>query len=260
MNKKLSLLLMLCFLMAGYSANAQGKFIYKTETHDFGTIAEGTLATYEFLVKNVGDQPVIISNVQPSCGCTTPEWPKEPILPGKIVKIKAMYNSTGRPGPFYKSITVTSNAETPSKVLYIKGAVGPKDLKTNYTEEQKSNSPRLAVGRTSYNFGKLEKGQKAIARFTIKNNGISPLIIQGVSAACNCVSYKVSAPEIKAGQQATLELIYSPMLLKEQNEVVTVLSNDIVMPGLRLTLKADVVESLASKNMLREGAQPSPFR
>ncbi|MCC9135934.1 DUF1573 domain-containing protein [Pontibacter silvestris] len=260
MNKKLYLLLLLCFLIASYKVNAQGKLIYKNESHDFGTIAEGTLASYEFLVKNVGDQPVIIANVQPSCGCTTPEWPKDPILPGKIAKIKAMYNSTGRPGPFNKSITITSNAETPSHVLYIKGEVGPKDLKTNYTEEQKLNSPRLAVGRTSYTFGKLEKGQKAIARFTIKNNGLKPLIIQGVRSACNCVSYKVSEPEIKAGQQAILELTYTPMLLKEQNEVVTVLSNDIVMPGLKLMLKAEVVESLASKNMLREGTQPSPFR
>ncbi|WP_238395865.1 hypothetical protein [Pontibacter pudoricolor] len=67
------------------------------------------------------------------------------------------------------------------------------------------------------------------------------------------MSYKVSKPAIKAGEQAVLELTYIPVMLKEQNEQVTVLSNDIVMPNLRLTLKANVVESLANRNMLREG-------
>ncbi|WP_299823326.1 DUF1573 domain-containing protein [uncultured Pontibacter sp.] len=260
MKRNLYLILLLCLIFAFGTANAQGELKFEKETHDFGTIAEGTQAAYEFKVKNVGTQPVIISAVQPSCGCTTPSWTKDPILPGKTGTIKAMYNSTGRPGPFHKSISVTSNAATPIQVLYIKGDVGPKDLKTSYTPEQKAMSPRLAVGSTNYNFGKLEKGQKAVAKFTVKNTGRQPLVIQGVRAACNCVSYQVSQPSIKPGQTATLELTYVPTMLKEQNEVVTVVSNDIVMPDLKLTLKANVVESLASKNMLREGAQPTPFR
>ncbi|MBC5992370.1 DUF1573 domain-containing protein [Pontibacter cellulosilyticus] len=260
MKRNLYLLLLLCFIFVVGTANAQGELKFEKETHDFGTIAEGTQAAYEFKVKNVGNQPVIISAVQPSCGCTTPDWTKDPILPGKTGVIRAMYNSTGRPGPFHKSISVTSNAATPNQVLYIKGEVGPKDLKTSYTPEQKAMSPRLAVGSTSYNFGKLEKGQKAVAKFTVKNTGKQPLVIQGVKTACNCVSFQVSQPSLKPGQTATLELTYVPMMLKEQNEVVTIISNDIVMPDLKLTLKANVVESLASKNMLREGNQPVPFR
>jgi hypothetical protein len=74
------------------------------------------------------------------------------------------------------------------------------------------------------------------------------------------VSYKVSVPALKPGQQGILELTYVPTMLKEQNEVVSIISNDIVMPDLKLTLKATVVESLAQKNMLREGSQPVPFR
>ena len=260
MKRNLYLLLLLCFIFVAGTAQAQGELKFEKETHDFGTIAEGTQASYEFKVKNVGNQPVIISAVQPSCGCTTPDWTKEPIMPGKTGIIKAMYNSAGRPGPFHKSISVTSNAATPMQVLYIKGDVGPEDLKTNYTAEQKAMSPRLAVGSTTYNFGKLEKGQKAVAKFTVKNTGRQALVIQGVKAACNCVSFKVSQPSIKPGQTATLELTYVPMMLKEQNEVVTIISNDIVMPDLKLTLKAHVVDSLASKNMLREGSQPVPFR
>ncbi|MCC9167944.1 DUF1573 domain-containing protein [Pontibacter harenae] len=260
MRKNLYYLMFLCFILAGVNANAQGELKFEKTMHDFGTIAEGVQATYEFKVENVGNQPVVIAHVQPSCGCTTPDWTKDPILPGKTGIIKAVYNSTGRPGPFHKAITVTSNAATPNTTLYIKGAVGPKDLKMSYTAEQKAKSPRLAVGSTNYNFGKLEKGQKAVAKFRIKNTGLQDLQVQGIKSNCNCVSYKVSEPAIKPGQQAILELTYVPAMLKEQNEVVTILSNDIVMPDLKLTLKANVVESLVSRNMLREGAQPVPFR
>lgn len=260
MNRKFYLLTVLSLLWAGFTAQAQGELKFEKETHDFGTFAEGVIASYEFVVKNVGDKPVVIAQVQPSCGCTTPEWTKDPIMPGKTGVIKAMYNSNGRPGPFHKSISVVSNAATPNAVIFIKGEVGPKDLKTSHTPEQKANSPRLAVGTTSHSFGKLEKGQKAVAKFTIKNTGRQDLVVQGVKANCNCVTYKVSQPAIKPGQQATLELTYIPTMLKEQNEVVTIVSNDIVMPDLKLTLKANVVESLAQKNMLREGNQPVPFR
>jgi hypothetical protein len=253
MRKNIYIIALLTLLLVSFSASAQGELTFEKETHDFGKIAEGTLASYEFKVKNVGDQPVVISNVQPSCGCTTPDWTKTPILPGKTGVIKAVYNSASRPGPFYKSISVVSNGKTPNTTIYIKGDVGPKDLKNSYTQEQKLMSPRLAVGSTIYSFGKLEKGQKAIAKFIIKNTGRQDLVVQGVQSKCNCVSYKVSKPTIKAGEQAVLELTYIPVMLKEQNEQVTVLSNDIVMPNLRLTLKANVVESLANRNMLREG-------
>ncbi len=261
MKTKSFFIIALCLVFAvAFKANAQGEIKFEKDSHDFGTVSEGTQASYEFKVKNVGNQPVIIANVQPSCGCTTPDWTKDPILPGKTGIIKAVYNSTGRPGPFHKSITVTSNGANPTAVIYIKGEVGPKDINISYTEEQKRMSPRLAVGSTNYSFGKLEKGQKAVTKFTLKNTGFSDLIVQGIKSNCNCVSYKISEPAIKPGQSAILELTYTPQTLKEQNEVITVSSNDIRMPDLKLTLKATVVESLATKNMLREGAQPVPFK
>lgn len=246
-------LALFCFIWHGYSAHAQGELEYEFDSHDFGTFAEGTQATYNFRVRNTGTEPVAITNVQPSCGCTTPEWTKTPLKPGEIGYIKVIYNSTGRPGPFNKSITVTSDAATPTHILYIKGNVGLADTKKDHTPEQKALSPRLAVGSTSYNFGKLEKGQKAVTKFLIKNTGRQDLIIKGVRSACNCVSYRMSEPALKPGQTATLELTFIPTMLKEQNEVVTIISNDIVMPDLRLTLKADVVESPAPQNMLKEG-------
>jgi len=108
-----------------------GDFKFKEETWDFGTIPQGKPVKHSFTFTNTGKQPIVMSNVQASCGCTTPTWPKEPILPGKSDVIEVQYNAAN-PGGFNKSITITSNALTPSKILYIKGTVeaAPKDQTT----------------------------------------------------------------------------------------------------------------------------------
>lgn len=96
----------------------------KTE-HDFGKIREGTMAAYEFKFTNTGKVALVLSGVQPSCGCTTPEWPREPIAPGATSRVKAVFNSNSRPGNFEKYITVRSNTSTPEISLKIKGIVEP---------------------------------------------------------------------------------------------------------------------------------------
>jgi hypothetical protein len=99
-----------------------GEFQFAAETHDFGKIPKGTPVSHEFTFTNNGKEPIVINNVQASCGCTTPKWPKEPILPGKTASISVQYNAASA-GGFNKSITITSNSKTPTKVLYVKGTV-----------------------------------------------------------------------------------------------------------------------------------------
>jgi hypothetical protein len=96
-------------------------------SHDFGKIKEQDgIASVTFTLKNTGNAPLVINRVQASCGCTTPTWTKEPILPGKTGSITAAYNPAGRPGSFIKSISVFSNAGQDAKTLTIKGEVIPK--------------------------------------------------------------------------------------------------------------------------------------
>jgi hypothetical protein len=99
------------------------------ETHDFGTLPEGPAAIYEFQFKNTGKEPLIIQNASASCGCTTPTWSKDPVLPGKTGKITVQYNTQGRPGPFTKTIFIQSNAPAQGGKdryeIYIKGTVTP---------------------------------------------------------------------------------------------------------------------------------------
>lgn len=97
-------------------------FKFESETIDYGTIDNGSDGNREFKFTNVGTEPLIISNAKGSCGCTTPEWPKEPIAPGAAATIKVHYD-TKRTGNFTKTVTLTSNATEPTKVLTIKGNV-----------------------------------------------------------------------------------------------------------------------------------------
>jgi hypothetical protein len=105
------------------------KIEFEKEVHDFGTLKQYGDATTEFVFKNTGDAPLIITNARGSCGCTVPSWPKEPIKPGESASIKVKYDSK-RVGPINKSVTVQSNAvNEPTKILRIKGMIeaAPKD-------------------------------------------------------------------------------------------------------------------------------------
>ena len=123
MMKKIVLVLFVGLL--GFSLQAQekkAKIEFKTETVDYGEIAKGSNGVRVFEFTNTGDAPLIISKVSSSCGCTIPKKPEDPILPGKVGKIEVKYD-TNRVGPIRKAITVLSNADTPTKVLKIKGEV-----------------------------------------------------------------------------------------------------------------------------------------
>lgn len=100
----------------------------KTE-FDYGKIEKGSEPLRKFVFKNVGDEPLVISNAQGSCGCTVPTWPKEPIMPGQSGTIDVRYD-TQRTGPFSKSVTLTTNEANPTRVLSIKGEVNTPPAET----------------------------------------------------------------------------------------------------------------------------------
>ena len=97
---------------------------FPVDAFDFGSVPQNIPVTHVFSFKNTGKEPLVLSSVTASCGCTTPEWPKEPVAPGATATIKATYNAAN-PGVFTKTITVVSNAATPTTVLTIKGDVKP---------------------------------------------------------------------------------------------------------------------------------------
>jgi len=251
--------LLLCVLLA-LGARAEVVMTFEKDTYDFGKVPEGTMATHEFKFKNTGNQPVVIANVQASCGCTTPDWTKTPVLPGKSGIIKAMYSSAGRPGIFTKTVTVTSNASTPSTVLTIKGDVISKsELKATLTPAQLAQSPRLVLDRTTHDFGKMESGQQVSVRFTVKNPGKQPLELGMLTSNCNCIGYKTVPPTIQPGQSAVVELLYAQRQIGQMTDVATLTSNDL-NGDVKITLKANVVRDLNGGSMVKENSAVVPFK
>lgn len=121
--KKFITVLFLGFFGLNLTAQEKtAKIEFKTIEIDYGTIEKGADGVRTFEFTNSGDAPLIISNVKSSCGCTVPSWPKTPIMPGDSGEIKVKYD-TNRVNPIRKTITVTSNADTPTVALKIKGEV-----------------------------------------------------------------------------------------------------------------------------------------
>lgn len=123
MMKNLILILFVSIMSFGASAqNKVAKIEFKTDVIDYGTIEKGSNGVRIFEFTNTGDAPLIISNVKSTCGCTVPKKPDGPIMPGQTGEISVKYD-TNRVNPIRKTITVTSNAETPTIALKIKGLI-----------------------------------------------------------------------------------------------------------------------------------------
>ena len=125
--KKIGFILMALVLSTGFIMAQDGKApkaVFTKDVHDFGKVEEsaGTV-TCEFAFKNEGTAPLIIQRVQTTCGCTTPDYTKEPVLPGKTGTIKVTYSTTGRPGIFSKEVTVFTNVPDAVYKVRIKGEV-----------------------------------------------------------------------------------------------------------------------------------------
>lgn len=223
------------FLFISLSANAQGVFQFNTDSHDFATVEEGDLAQKTFTFKNTGNQPIILSNVRASCGCTTPNWTREPVMPGQEGKIEVSYNSAGRPGAFNKTITITSNATEATKVLTIRGNV----------VSDPANDPKMTVERNTVALGKIKKGEAVTYKISFKNDGKKQLQIHNLTSQCNCV--KLAGRAIaEAGQTQELEIVITPTQTGAFQDDIVIYTNSQSQGTTTIKLTGQVVEGSSS--------------
>lgn len=128
--KKLTILALL-ILLAGSLVYAkkknegEGVATLKEQIWDFGTIKKDKAVSHEFVFTNTGDGNLVILDAKADCGCTRPEYPQNPIAPGKTGKIKVTYNAIGRPGNFEKTVTLRTNGKPKTIRLKIRGNTLP---------------------------------------------------------------------------------------------------------------------------------------
>ncbi len=101
------------------------KITFQKSEHDFGKVTQGEKVAHSFKFTNKGNAPLVISNANPSCGCTVPNYPKKPVKPGESDFIDVVFDSEGRMGSFKKSITIMANNPGEPKKLYITGTIKP---------------------------------------------------------------------------------------------------------------------------------------
>lgn len=216
--KRLLSVLGILLLISGIntSVNAESKkeakIKFKETVYDFGTIKEeGGPVTHEFKFTNDGEGNLVIQSARAECGCTKPEYPKNPVTPGKSGTIKVTYNPAGRPGGFTKVVTVRCSGNPGKVVLKIRGTVVPsqKSLSLRYPIQKGD----LLMETNRIKAGELETGQTRHSFVGIYNNGsdtLRPVFDTGSKSLLVNVSPSILAP----GEMATITFYLNSARLK----------------------------------------------
>ena len=249
MKKYILPFIVLTFLTGPYvcGQTMDANISFNTEQHDFGKIneADGSV-THNFEFTNTGSKPLIISQVRASCGCTSPSWSKEPVLPGNKGFVSATYNPKNRPGPFNKSITVISNATTPNKVLRITGDVIPKPKGIEDIYRYSMGKIRLTSNHMS--FARVVKGHKATESMEIINVSDEPVEI-GFKNIPGHITIHAVPEKLKPEEKGIIEATYDSDKKNDWGFVidrVTVVVNGESGNTSRLTISATIEEDFSA--------------
>lgn len=207
---------------------------FSEEIHDFGYIGQGAgAAVYQFDFTNITNRPVKILSVQASCGCTTPDWSKDPILPGNTGFVQASFNPKGRPGFFNKSLTVTTDFDSNPIILQIKGNVSTSADSGPADSEFRSSAGNWKLMVSSFNLGKIFiKDEFAMKEFPILNGGSHPVTFLRTSSPAYIRADVVPAT-LKPGEQGNVRISFNGKLKNKygfQSDNIEIYTDDVLQP------------------------------
>jgi len=250
---KRTFLVILCAVFAVTATFAQGKPIVKFEktTHDFGQVAEEDgKVTYKFAFTNEGDAPLVISQVTASCGCTTPEWTKEPVPPKGKGSISVTYDTNGRPGPIGKTVNVVTNQpDNSTVVLSIKGNVSPKSL----TPEQRYplQNGDLRLKSLVSNYGNVAINAKRQHIIEIYNAGKTPLSLKYTDLP-KYMTVKTEPASIPANSAGQLIVTFDAVLAKAYGRYAgyfgVIVNNNTTATNNKIAYSATVIDDFSNVN------------
>lgn len=224
--------------------------VFREKSFNFGEITEqGGNADHEFVFTNASGRPVSILSVQASCGCTTPDWTKQPVAPGKTGFIKASFDPKGRPGYFNKTLSVTTNLGGNAILLEIKGEVVlAKQEVSAASYPVKKGSLKLKAG--SFNVGKVFINKETPVReFDVYNDGTTPIHF---SKSVGPTHIKVQAPEVlKPNEHGVVRIIYDGRIKNQYGFVtdnVELLTDDESLPVKSFPVYATIEEFFPARS------------
>ncbi len=240
-------LLILAFSGNGFSQSRNPSISFKQQVHDFGTIKEEAgKVTHRFEFVNTGGGPLIIQKVTATCGCTAPEWTREPIPAGGSGFIAATYNPAGRPNAFTKFLYVESNAEQGRVRLTIKGEVTPKPR--TIEDEYRYSMGGLRLKANHLAFGNVNNTETKDYRLEVINNSDAPMKL-GFQHVPSHMDISFVPETLKPGQKGIIEATYDAtekndwgMLIDRVNVTV----NGVFERNYRLVVSANIVEDFSN--------------
>ncbi len=241
---KLNLSIFLLFV--AMSLSAQPKIVFDKAQHDFGKVNEGDgTVSYDFAFKNTGSAPLIIQDVKTTCGCTTPEWTKQPIRPGNTGFIKVSYEAKGRPGAIDKTITVYSNSTSSPTSLRIIGEVIP--VERHPTEAFRYPAGTIRLDDMHVSFSRVYSYEKPSLTVTAYNPGPDAVKISFVDLP-SYIKVDVTPTTIKKEEKASIKVTYDAAKRNDWGFVtdqISMILNDNKAKDYKLTLTATIEEDFS---------------
>ncbi|MBN1107179.1 MAG: DUF1573 domain-containing protein [Bacteroidales bacterium] len=251
------LLIVLSVFTVTIMASAQPMIKLSSNEHDFGTFKEESgVQKHDFIITNTGNSPLVIQNIVTSCGCTQPEWTRQPIPAGGTGKVTALYDPRGTWGKFNKTLTVYTNARPQVTVLSIKGEVVAREK----TVEELFTFPVGPVRFESIHlaFTNIRKTEKKIRVMQIINTSDQPVKVEFDQLPPH-LSLKVNPLTLKPGQKGLVEGTYDATKNNgwgNVTEIVKIKINGVVQTNAYYYVSANLVEDFSK--MTREELANAP--
>jgi len=238
---------MLCLLLAGSVTSVSGQVLRFVHTRfDFGVVPESAgSVSHEFRFVNTGNVPLILTDVRSSCDCTVPEWPQQPILPRKEGVIRVVYETTGNPGVFDKTVTVHSNMRGGPVLLRITGSV-ERSVIPDLPEFSEAMGP-LKFRKRYLSLGEVTHRQVITQEVEVYNPGKQPVRI-AAGEVPGFLEVLPSPSLLQPGQKGRIHLVYDVSARKDWGYVadrVHLRINGATKPEYSLLLTADISEDFS---------------
>ncbi len=200
-------LFLFTLLFSFIAVQSQPTVHFENTNHDFGSIKEdGGVVENNFELTNQGNEPLIISNVRATCGCTTPSWTREPILPGQKGFVKVGYNPRNRPGAFTQRITVYSNTQPSVNVLTIRGTVSPRERTLEERFPREMGAIRLVTNFTS--MGTILEKEIKTQELSYINTSDAPVTL-GVHRSPSYIEADFEPKTVQPGKEGKILLTFN---------------------------------------------------
>lgn len=229
-------------------------------TYNFGTIAEAAgPASHTFTIRNTGGAPLVINRVTASCGCTQPEWTKAPIAPGQTGEVKVTYNPKGRPGPFYKTISIFSNGRKGSYSLAIKGNVTPKPSAPLFTYPYSIGDLKLHTKTILYS--SIRPDETLGEKISIRNEGKTSIRI-AVGKLPHFLTVEVQPETLMPGETGEIFLLMDAKAARRKGRITTdiplaIVSTDKKETAGKIKLAANIIDNFSKLSPAEKAEAPA---